>query len=109
MVGLRPGRIGFINELPERQAVVTGAHLIDIVAKGVDGGIRTRDAVPGDMIAVSFGPELRFVVGGLPAYLHDHPAPAKPGDLVAHRCIRARWPSVALYRWEFEKQGGHDD
>jgi DNA-binding transcriptional LysR family regulator len=75
------------------------------VAKGFDAGIRTRDAVPGDMIAVPFGPELRFVVVGSPAYLRDHPAPAKPGDLLAHRCIRARWPSGALHRWEFEKQG----
>ena len=75
------------------------------MAKGFDAGIRTRDAVPGDMIAVPFGPELRFVVVGSPAYLQDHPAPAKPGDLRAHRCIRARWPSGALYRWEFEKQG----
>jgi len=61
--------------------------------------------VPGDMIAVPFGPELRFVVVGSPAYLRDHPAPAKPTDLMAHRCIRARWPSGALYRWEFAKRG----
>jgi DNA-binding transcriptional LysR family regulator len=85
--------------------IVTDAQLIDIVARGFDAGIRTRDAVPGDMIAVPFGPELRFVVVGSPAYLRDHPAPAKPGDLMAHRCIRARWPSGALYRWEFAKRG----
>ena len=85
--------------------IVTDAQLIDIVAKGFDAGIRTRDTVPGDMIAVPFGPELRFVVVGSPAYLRDHPAPAKPGDLMAHRCIRARWPSGALYRWEFAKRG----
>jgi DNA-binding transcriptional LysR family regulator len=85
--------------------IVTEAQLIDIVAKGFDAGIRTRDTVPGDMIAVPFGPELRFVVVGSPAYLRDHPAPAKPGDLTAHRCIRARWPSGALYRWEFAKRG----
>ena len=85
--------------------IVTDAQLVDIVAKGFDAGIRTRDAVPGDMIAVPFGPELRFVVVGSPAYLRDHPAPAKPEDLVTHRCIRARWPSGALYRWEFAKRG----
>jgi DNA-binding transcriptional LysR family regulator len=85
--------------------IVTDAQLIDIVAKGFDAGIRTRDTVPRDMIAVPFGPEFRFVVVGSPAYLRDHPAPAKPGDLLAHRCIRARWPSGALYRWEFAKRG----
>jgi DNA-binding transcriptional LysR family regulator len=85
--------------------IVTEAQLIDIVAKGFDAGIRPRDAVPGDMIAVPFGPELRFVVVGSPSYLRDYPAPAKPRDLIAHRCIRARWPSGALYRWEFAKRG----
>jgi DNA-binding transcriptional LysR family regulator len=46
---------------PEKAVdIVTDAQLIDIVAKGFDAGIRTRDAVPGDMIAVPFGPELRF-------------------------------------------------
>ena len=85
--------------------IVTEAQLVDIVAKGFDAGIRTRDAVPGDMIAVPFGPALRFVVVGSPAYLRDYPAPAKPSDLMAHRCIRARWPSGRLYRWEFSKRG----
>jgi DNA-binding transcriptional LysR family regulator len=85
--------------------IVTDAQLIDIVAKGFDAGIRTRGTVPRDMIAVPFGPEFRFVVVGSPAYLRDHPAPAKPGDLLAHRCIRARWPSGALFRWEFAKRG----
>ncbi len=103
---LVPVVLEFQRRYPEvRVDIVTDALLIDIVAKGFDAGIRTRDAVPGDMIAVPFGPELRFVVVGSPAYLRGHPAPAKPGDLIAHRCIRARWPSGRLYRWEFEKRG----
>jgi DNA-binding transcriptional LysR family regulator len=103
---LVPVVLEFQRRYPEVNVdIVTHAELIDIVAKGFDAGIRTRDAVPGDMIAVPFGPELRYVVVGSPAYLRDHPAPAKPGDLMAHRCIRARWPSGALYRWEFAKRG----
>jgi DNA-binding transcriptional LysR family regulator len=103
---LVPVVLEFQRLYPEvRVDIVTDAQLIDIVAKGFDAGIRPRDAVPGDMIAVPFGPELRFAVVGSPAYLRDHPAPAKPADLLAHRCIRARWPSGALYRWEFAKQG----
>ena len=103
---LVPVVLKFQRRYPEVKVdIVTDAHLIDIVAKGFDAGIRTRDAVPGDMIAVPFGPELRFAVVGSPAYLRDHPAPAKPGDLMAHRCIRARWPSGTLYRWEFAKRG----
>jgi DNA-binding transcriptional LysR family regulator len=103
---LVPVVLEFQRRYPEvRVDIVTDAQLIDIVAKGFDAGIRPRDAVPGDMIAVPFGPELRFVVVGSPAYLQHHPVPAEPGDLMAHHCIRARWPSGALYRWEFEKQG----
>jgi DNA-binding transcriptional LysR family regulator len=103
---LVPVVLAFQRRYPEvRVDIVTDAHLIDIVAKGFDAGIRTRDAVPSDLIAVPFGPDLRFVVVGSPAYLRDHPAPAKPGDLMMHRCIRARWPSGPLYRWEFARQG----
>jgi DNA-binding transcriptional LysR family regulator len=103
---LVPTVLEFQRRYPEVKVdIVTEAQLIDIVAKGFDAGIRTRDTVPRDMIAVPFGPALRFVVVGSPAYLRDHPAPAKPGDLMAHRCIRARWPSGRLYRWEFAKRG----
>jgi DNA-binding transcriptional LysR family regulator len=103
---LVPVVLEFQRRYPEVSVdIVTDAQLVDIVAKGFDAGVRTRDAVPGDMIAVPFGPELRFVVVGSPAYLRDHPAPTKPGDLMTHRCIRARWPSGRLYRWEFAKQG----
>jgi DNA-binding transcriptional LysR family regulator len=103
---LVPVVLEFQRRYPEvRVDIVTEAQLVDIVAKGFDAGIRTRDAVPGDMIAVPFGADLRFVVVGSPAYLRDHPAPVKPRDLMAHRCVRARWPSGALYRWEFAKQG----
>jgi DNA-binding transcriptional LysR family regulator len=103
---LVPVVLEFQRRYPEVEVdVVTDPQLIDIVAKGFDAGIRTRDAVPGDMIAVPFGPELRFVVVGSPAYLRDYPAPATPRDLMAHRCIRGRWPSGALYRWEFAKRG----
>jgi DNA-binding transcriptional LysR family regulator len=42
--------------------LVTERRLIDIVGDGFDAGIRTRDVVPGDMIAVPFGADLRFAV-----------------------------------------------
>jgi DNA-binding transcriptional LysR family regulator len=103
---LVPVVLEFQRRYPEVSVdIVTDLQLIDIVAKGFDAGIRPRDVVPGDMIAVPFGPELRQTVVGSPAYLRDHPAPAKPADLMGHRCIRARWPNGARYRWEFAKHG----
>jgi DNA-binding transcriptional LysR family regulator len=84
--------------------VVTEGRLIDIVAEGFDAGIRRRDVVPGDMIAVPFGADEHFVVVGSPDYFKDNPPPRTPGDLTRHRCIRARWPSGSTYRWEFARR-----
>jgi DNA-binding transcriptional LysR family regulator len=53
----------FLRRYPEMKVdIVIEARLIDINADGFDAGIRTKYAVPGDMIAVPFGAALRFVV-----------------------------------------------
>ncbi|MEJ0094150.1 MAG: LysR family transcriptional regulator [Methylocella sp.] len=85
--------------------LVTEARLVDIVLDGFDAGIRLAESVPRDMIAVPLGSALSFSVVGSPAYFENKPIPSTPGDLMSHRCIRARWPSGGLYRWEFERQG----
>jgi DNA-binding transcriptional LysR family regulator len=95
----------YLRTYPDmRVDLVTEGRMIDIVAAGFDAGIRTRDVVPQDMIAVPFGADQRFVVVGSPTYFAEHPPPRSPGDLVRHRCIRARWPSGGLYRWEFAQR-----
>ncbi|MFM0197953.1 LysR family transcriptional regulator [Paraburkholderia strydomiana] len=85
--------------------LVTEGRLIDIVAEGFDAGIRLAESVPQDMIAVPFGDEQRFAVVGSPTYFTKHKPPRTPGDLYAHRCIRSRMPSGAIYQWEFERHG----
>ncbi|WFU06246.1 LysR family transcriptional regulator (plasmid) [Rhizobium sp. CB3171] len=103
---LTPIVLEYLKRYPDmRLDLVTEARMIDIVADSFDAGIRTMDTVPKDMIAVPFGPPLRYAVVGSPAYFEAHPKPGKPQDLMQHCCIRARLPSGALYRWEFEKQG----
>jgi DNA-binding transcriptional LysR family regulator len=57
------------------------------------------------MIAVPFGDRQRFAVVGSPAYFAQHKPPRTPADLHAHRCIRSRMPSGAIYHWEFERRG----
>jgi DNA-binding transcriptional LysR family regulator len=95
----------YLRTYPDmRVDLVTEGRMIDIVAAGFDAGIRTRDVVPRDMIAVPFGADQRFVVVGSPTYFAEHPPPRSPSDLVRHRCIRARWPSGGLYRWEFAQR-----
>jgi DNA-binding transcriptional LysR family regulator len=85
--------------------LVTDGRLIDIVAAGFDAGVRLREAVPRDMVAVPFGGTVRFLPVAAPAYLERSGIPLVPDDLRRHRCIRHRLPSGKAYRWEFEKHG----
>jgi DNA-binding transcriptional LysR family regulator len=103
---LTPIVLEYLRRYPEMKVdLVTEGRLIDIVVDGFDAGIRMAETVPGDMIAVPIGGTLRFAVVAAPAYFADRPPPQTPGDLMAHRCIRARMPSGVIYRWEFERRG----
>jgi DNA-binding transcriptional LysR family regulator len=85
--------------------LVTEGRLVDVVAEGFDFGIRTRDLVPSDMIAVPLGPDGRNLVVGSPAYFQKQGKPLVPPDLLGHACLRIRLPNGASYRWQFEKGG----
>lgn len=84
---------------------VVDSKLLDIVADGFDAGIRAFDDVPRDMIAVRFGPDIRFAAVASPEYLERHPAPNEPHELKQHRCIRFRFASGTLFRWDLEHAG----
>lgn len=84
---------------------IADTRMVDIVGDGFDAGIRIFDDVPKDMIAVRFGQDIRFGAFASPQYLNDHPAPQIPHDLKEHRCIRFRFASGALFRWDFEYLG----
>lgn len=77
----------------------------DIVAAGHDAGLRLGESLEADMIAVRASGPQRALIVGAPAYLARHPAPGHPRDLAAHDCIRRRFDSGRLYRWELEKDG----
>lgn len=85
--------------------LVAEGRLVDIVKQGFDAGVRLREAVPKDMIAIPVGGELRFLAVASPGYLHGKPIPETPDQLAMHRCIRQRLPSGKLYRWEFQQHG----
>jgi DNA-binding transcriptional LysR family regulator len=87
--------------------IVSEDRLIDIIAEGFDAGVRLRESVPQDMIAVPFGGDARFLAVASPGYLSRHGAPATPDDLRTHRCIRQRLASGKPYRWQFA-QGLHE-
>jgi DNA-binding transcriptional LysR family regulator len=84
---------------------VVDTRLVDIVADGFDAGIRVLEDVPRDMIAVRYGPDIRFAAVASPAYFAQHQPPHSPHDLTQHRCIRFRFESGTLYRWDLGYQG----
>ncbi|WP_386082488.1 LysR family transcriptional regulator [Vreelandella sp. F11] len=93
-----------LHEGAELDLVAEG-RLVDIVEQGFDAGVRLREAVPQDMIAIPVGHELRFLAVASPDYLRGRVAPTTPDDLAFHQCIRQRLPSGKLYRWEFQQHG----
>ena len=78
---------------------------VDIVAERFDVGIRLREDLEMDMVAVPVGPHLRAVVVGVPRYLDSCDPPHTPRDVSAHRCIGFRNAGGTLSPWSFEKDG----
>ena len=105
---MNPVVYAFLERYPDmRLDLVTEGRMVDIVAEGFDAGLRTRDMVPQDMIAVPCSAPVRFLVVGAPAYFarRGRTKPRVPADLSQHTCIRTRLPGGGLYRWEFERRG----
>lgn len=103
---LAPLVLECLRRFPQvRIDLVTEGNLVDIVADGFDFGIRSRNLVPSDMIAIPLGPVRRHVVVATPAYLTGRELPRVPADLLGLTCIRTRLPNGALLRWQFEAEG----
>jgi DNA-binding transcriptional LysR family regulator len=103
---LAPLLLDYLRRYPQVKIdLVTEGRLVDVVADGFDFGIRSRDFVPTDMIAVPLGGARSNAVIATPAYLDANGIPRVPSDLMQHACIRVRLPNGALYRWQFEKDG----
>ncbi|MDF3983864.1 LysR family transcriptional regulator [Luteibacter sp. PPL201] len=92
----------FLRRYPDIHVeVVDNDGLIDIVADGYDAGVRLHESVPEDMVAIPFGTPQRSACVATPAYLAERGVPLHPYDLAMHDCIRYRFPSGRLYKWEF--------
>ena len=103
---MEPLLLSFMRRYPQVHVdLVTEGKLVDIVAAGFDLGLRTVDLVPNDMIALPLGLDRSNAVVASPNFLRTHGRPTVPADLYRFRCIRARLPNNALFRWRFEKDG----
>lgn len=98
--------LSFMQRYPQVHVdLVTEGRLVDIVAAGFDLGLRPADLVPSDMIALPLGLKRSNAVIASPDFLRTHGKPIVPADLYRFRCIRARLPNNAMFRWKFEKDG----
>ncbi|WP_440412382.1 LysR family transcriptional regulator [Neorhizobium petrolearium] len=103
---MAPLILSFLQRYPHVHIdLVTEGRLVDIVSAGFDMGLRPADLVPSDMIALPLGLHRSNAVVASPDFLRTHGKPIVPADLYRFRCIRARLPNNALFRWRFEKDG----
>lgn len=103
---IAPVMAHFLTAYPELNLeIVDDNGLVDVVGAGFDAGIRFAESVPEDMVAVPLGPPCRFAVVATPAWATAHGPLSHPNELMAHACVRYRFPSGRLFHWEFEKDG----
>jgi DNA-binding transcriptional LysR family regulator len=97
----------FFEAYPEiRLEIIADESFIDVLAAGCDAGIRYEERLEQDMIAVPIGPRVqRMAAAASSAYLARRGQPAHPRDLLNHTCMRARFASGAIIRWEFNSNG----
>jgi DNA-binding transcriptional LysR family regulator len=96
-----------VRDYPEIQFEVSHeSRVTDLAEDRFDAGVRLREFVAPDMIAVPIGPPVRLAVVAAPEYFRERGVPEHPDDLDQHACLALRFQShAAPYDWEFERDG----
>ncbi len=85
-----------------RLELVMDDGISNIVADGLDVGIRLGESLNEHVVAVPITPPLKMAIVGSPAYFEKHGMPQAPADLIKHNCLAYRYTSSgALDRWSF--------
>ena len=97
----------FLAAYPDiKVEIIADESFVDILATGCDAGIRYEERLAQDMIAVPIGPRVqRFALGAAPNYLERRGTPDHPSQLLEHACFQGRFPSGAMFAWDFERNG----
>lgn len=92
----------FAEQYPDiRLEISSDNNFVDIVKAGFDAGIRSKDSIDKDMVAIRLTPDLCDAVVASPDYVRRNGKPNTPNDLAKHNCIGYRQGGGGLYRWEF--------
>ncbi|MGX2962775.1 MULTISPECIES: LysR family transcriptional regulator [Shewanella] len=104
---LWPNLSQIVRDYPEVQIELNlESRLTDLTEERFDAGVRLREFVGPDMIAVKIGPAVRLAAVATPEYFKRHGVPKHPHDLDEHACLVLRFHAHApVYDWEFEKEG----
>jgi DNA-binding transcriptional LysR family regulator len=76
--------------------------LSNIIADGLDAGIRLGESLNEHVVAVPITPPLEMAIVGSPGYFKRHGVPETPADLMRHNCLAYRFTSSGtIDRWSF--------
>lgn len=86
--------------------IVMADSMSNIIADGIDAGIRLGQSLAEHVVAVPISPPLSMAVVASPAYLERNGVPKVPGDLNKHSCINYRFSGTgAIHDWDFTEPG----
>lgn len=104
---LEPHMADFLARHPRlRLELVMNDGFTNIVAEGLDAGIRLGESLDEHMVAVPVTPMLEMAIVGSPAYFARLGVPETPADLMRHNCLSYRFTSSGtIDRWTFTAPG----
>lgn len=93
----------FLARYPKlRLELVMDDGFSNIVAEGLDAGIRLGESLDEHMVAVPITPPLEMAIVGSPEYFERYGVPETPADLMKHNCLAYRFTSSGtIDRWSF--------
>jgi len=93
----------FLARYPKlRLELVMNDGFVNIVAEGLDAGIRLGESLDEHMVAIPVTPTIEMAILGSPAYFERHGIPETPADLMRHNCLAYRFTSSGtIDRWSF--------
>ena len=93
----------FLARYPKlRLELVMADGFSNIVAEGLDAGIRLGESLDEHMVAVPVTPPLSMAIVGSPAYFERYGKPKTPAELTKHNCLAYRFTSSGtIDRWSF--------